>query len=118
MRPLLVLIIAILVSVSAYYDLRNGTIPQVSSHNEIDIEELEQMEETTDEPSNQVSLPYQEVIVESGHTVYGVVRALHDDSFSIPPYKVVDDFEALNPQVEAHKILVGEIYRFPLYASE
>ena len=118
MRPILVIVIILLFIMSTFYDLNIGTIPD--RNNDGAIETPADVEET--EPSQsqgELSLSYQEIIVESGHTVYGIVKALHEeDGFVIPPHMVVEDFEALNPKVEAHKILIGQAYRFPVYSID
>ncbi|UTR09390.1 hypothetical protein MM300_16000 [Evansella sp. LMS18] len=115
MRPVLVLAIIILFIISAYYDLNNGTIPD--NHYESN-NTTENTEEKKDEhPENTSGQDYLEVIVEPGHTVYGIVRALHDTELTIPPYIVTEDFELLNPGTEAHRIQTGQAYRFPVYNS-
>ncbi|UCZ54536.1 hypothetical protein LGQ02_07180 [Bacillus shivajii] len=123
MRPILVLTIIIIVIASAYYDLNTGTIPD-QSINESPEPELvaSQLEDDIDDSDEsdiaEPALAYEEVIVEAGHTVYGIVQALHqDEPFNVQAEQVVNDFEALNPQIEAHRIIVGESYRFPLYST-
>ncbi|SDY53260.1 hypothetical protein SAMN05421736_102195 [Evansella caseinilytica] len=115
MRPILIVAITIFLGFSVYYDLNTGTIPH-STESEPGSDTI-----PTDDRSEQdvstgdISFPYQEVIVESGQTVYGIVKVLHDEEFTVPAYEVIDDFEALNPHVNAHEILIGQTYRFPLY---
>ncbi|MDG5788766.1 hypothetical protein QA612_14940 [Evansella sp. AB-P1] len=110
MRPIIGLAIIILLIVSVYYDLSVGTIPQSSASNLTN-----EIKETDDLQEDKI-VPYQEVIVEAGQTVYGIVQALHaDQGISTPPHLVVEDFEALNPNTKAHEIIIGHSYRFPLY---
>ncbi|MDQ0254392.1 hypothetical protein J2S74_001767 [Evansella vedderi] len=126
MRPIIVLAIIMLFSTSAYYDLRVGTIPhsspfvaQEEEHPPIpdEIDKIEEDDDQIESPGN-ISLPYEEVIVEAGQTVYGIVKSLHgENEMTYPPHKVVEDFEALNPNVTAHQIIIGHSYRFPIYRS-
>ncbi|MBU9722459.1 MULTISPECIES: hypothetical protein [Bacillaceae] len=127
MRPLLVFIIIMVFIISAFYDLNVGTIPHSSNihANEKTEETVDSTEsiqgssETDEQTGGQISLPYQEVIVDSGQTVYGIVKALHEGkNFTVAPHTVVEDFEALNSDIVAHQILVGEVYRFPIYYEE
>lgn len=121
MRPILVLVIVILLSASAYYDLKVGTIPNAASF-EANEESVEQIEtnDNTEETNVNISLPYKEVNVKGGQTVYGIVKSLHEEQGIVltrPPHIVVEDFEALNPNVEAHQIIIGHTYRFPMYTT-
>lgn len=118
MRPILVLALIILLSASAYYDLKVGTIPNASSFEINETSEATEIEENTEERSGEVSLPYEEILVEAGQTVYGIVKSIHEEHdlrLTRPPHIVVEDFEALNPNVQAHQIIIGHTYRFPLY---
>ncbi|MFA9559362.1 hypothetical protein ACERII_18780 [Evansella sp. AB-rgal1] len=116
MRPILILSFIIFLGISAYYDLTEGTIPQSLQYTEDNNVESNGLETGSNEA---MSIPYQEVIVEAGHTVYGIVQALHEkQGLRFAPPKVVDDFEALNPNVKAHEIIIGHTYRFPLYDNE
>ncbi len=121
MRPILVLAIIIIFIASAYYDLNIGSIPEQSSditpESDLEVTETDSLDVQAD---GDPALSYEEIIVEPGHTVYGIVQALHDHEqvpLTVQAEQVVNDFEALNPEVGAHQIIVGEAYRFPIYKS-
>ncbi|ADU29902.1 hypothetical protein [Evansella cellulosilytica] len=127
MRPIVGLIIIAVIAISAYYDWNVGTIPHAASpHNGMaeegshntDIDNIteEQNEETESSQVGSISLQFQEVVVGPGQTVYGIVKELNDELI-YAPNKVVEDFEALNPSVLSHEIIIGHSYRFPIYSS-
>ncbi|SER69249.1 hypothetical protein [Salipaludibacillus aurantiacus] len=124
MRPIILLVILIIVIVSVRIDLTSGTIPFQQSAG---MEETGEMNDKYSDPPEELEepeepsspLPYQEVIVEPGQTVYGVVQRLHgEELFNIPLHEVLEDFEALNPDISPHHLLAGETYKFPLYETE
>lgn len=122
MRPLLVLVIIILFIASAYYDLQVGTIPYNNpvddKHENEEGDRNEINNETSDQETEVREIPYVEVIVEAGQTVYEIVRKMNEENgFVESPHKVIADFEALNPNISAHEIIIGHTYRFPLYPS-
>lgn len=122
MRPIIILIIIIIVAISIRLDLTTGTIPQynddtienteVNSEQEVSIDELEPKSATNTSPV------FQEVMVESGQTVYGITQQLHGiDEFNVSIQEVSQDFEALNPNTVAHELMAGEVYKFPIYQN-
>ncbi|WP_280768465.1 hypothetical protein [Salipaludibacillus daqingensis] len=116
MRPLVILIIIVIVSVSIRIDLTSGTIPDNFISSSPDQEIMKEPEEEDSEHPAMNPLAFQEVMVESGQTVYGITQKLHDsDSFNISVQEVLDDFEKLNPDTPAHELFADEIYKFPIY---
>lgn len=119
MRPLLILVIIVLFIVSAYYDLRVGTIPDnntVYENHELDVNENDEENEDLELMESNEPIPYIEVVVERGQTVYEIVRFINgENNFTEAPHKVIEDFEKLNPNVSAHDIIIGHTYRFPIY---
>ncbi|WP_096434643.1 hypothetical protein [Alteribacter populi] len=114
MKQLIGIAIFIILVVSVYYDLTEGTLPD-HSISEQNIEHADENQDAADQQEG-TTLVYQEVIVESGHTVYTIVQALHQDQTIDAGFdQIADDFELLNPEVSAHEIQVGQTYRFPLY---
>ncbi|WP_416149353.1 hypothetical protein ACM26V_24405 [Salipaludibacillus sp. HK11] len=114
MRPIILLLIIITIAISVRIDLTTGTIPEKSTKEKSLQEEL--TENNEEMPLTISPLPFQEVMVEPGQTVYGVTQQLHDASnFAIPLGDVLFDFESLNPGISADKLIAGEVYKFPLY---
>ncbi|PYZ94285.1 hypothetical protein CR194_01745 [Salipaludibacillus keqinensis] len=113
MRPIILLIILGIVLFSIRIDLTSGTIPS----NQMEEPFNQQIHiEDNEEESLANSLNYQEVIVEPGQTVYGIVQQLHESqSFNVSLHDVLYDFEKLNPEVSAHYLIAGEAYKFPIY---
>ncbi|WP_035186157.1 LysM peptidoglycan-binding domain-containing protein [Alteribacter aurantiacus] len=113
MKQALLFGLILILSVSVYYDLTEGTLPDTSlSQGQVARDESVDVQVQT-QPA---TLEYQEVIVQSGHTVYTIVKALHQDALLESNFeKIVTDFERLNPNVSAHEIRVGQTYRFPIY---
>ena len=110
MRPLIVFIIIIIVAVSAYYDLQEGTIPHLNNENSESIESHNDSAPPQDKN-------FEEVKVEAGQTVYAIVQEVNEGHFNKAPHQVIKDFETLNPQVSAHEIIIGHSYRFPIYTK-
>ncbi|PYZ98648.1 hypothetical protein CR205_08745 [Alteribacter lacisalsi] len=121
MKQVLVFGLVVVLAFSVYYDLTEGTLPDRSGTGAADAPELQ--EETPGAQEQEVPPPleisYQEVIVQSGHTVYTIVQALHQGQVIEANFeRIVTDFELLNPQTDAHAIQTGQTYRFPIYPDQ
>ncbi|MBM7097066.1 MULTISPECIES: hypothetical protein [Alteribacter] len=112
MKQLLIFGLVVVLAISVYYDLTEGTLPNTTNG----YEDTSQENSPVTAPPPADTLHYQEVIVQSGHTVYTIVKALHQDVLLDADFeKIVTDFEKLNPDVNAHDIRIGSTYRFPVY---
>lgn len=90
---------------SIYYDLNNGTLPinHVTSANEIEVKKV-------NKPN------FAEISVEAGYTVLSIVEQIHQpDTVNASITQIINDFEMLNPNVNAHEIQIGQAYYFPIY---
>lgn len=116
MRPIIILLIIVIVSISIRIDLTSGTIPKYNNHPENNETTSEQ--EVPVDISELTTPDFQKVMVESGQTVYGITQQLHEaEGFTKSIQEVLEDFEALNPNIAAHELFAGEIYKFPIYQS-
>lgn len=53
--------------------------------------------------------------VKQGETVLSIVEQLHKESVSVPIETIASDFERLNENTKANKIIIGQTYKFPVY---
>ncbi|MFT7820958.1 LysM peptidoglycan-binding domain-containing protein [Bacillus siamensis] len=83
-----------------FYDLKIGTIPSQGLP----------AYAAAAQPVNQKT-SYRTVTVKKGDTVMSIVGA-HK-----APDDIVQDFEALNPNVKANAIQAGTAYKFPVYRN-
>jgi hypothetical protein len=60
------------------------------------------------------NIPFYEVKIKQGDTVLSITERYHG---SLPTSidQLIEDFEALNTDVKAEAILLGDTYRFPDY---
>ncbi|WP_078552815.1 hypothetical protein [Bacillus alkalicellulosilyticus] len=114
MKKLFFSFVIILVLYSTYYDLTTGTLPEAASKQE----QKSDSENTTQPSSPGTSIPFQEVIVESGYTVLSIVEHLHDAPVQASISQIVYDFQELNDGIKPEEIQIGKTYNFPLYHQE
>ncbi|TMW73820.1 hypothetical protein [Alteribacter natronophilus] len=115
MKQFFLFSLVVVLAFSVYYDLTEGTLPDQSAPPAAEQQD-EPAGEAVPAPQEPEEPPYQEVIVQSGHTVYTIVQALHQGQVIEANFeRIVTDFERLNPETDAHAIQTGQTYRFPLY---
>lgn len=111
MKRLFAAIITVLIIFVIYYDLSTGTLP-------VAIETSTQaiMEESLSDGSD-IQMDYFEVKVKSGDTVLTIIERQLDAAIPVPIEEIVNDFSSLNNGLEAEKIQIGKIYKFPDYSN-
>ncbi|MBB6175282.1 Tfp pilus assembly protein FimV [Anoxybacillus tengchongensis] len=100
MKNMFIFLIFIAICAIAYHDLTDGTIHMIRS-------------QTTDKQTNE--LPYREVTVQRGDTLLSIIEREINGQLPVPIDKLIADFQALNPHVNAHSLQIGKTYRIPQY---
>ncbi|WP_243290573.1 hypothetical protein [Bacillus sp. FJAT-47783] len=93
-----------------YYDLKVGTLPTFQEKN---VMEVVAQKENTNSTENDIQYVTKEV--KQGETVLSIVEQLHKESVPVPIDTIVSDFERLNENTKANKIIIGQTYKFPMY---
>lgn len=119
MKRIGTIVIILIILYSTYYDLTIGTLP---NHLTQAANQPTNEQATTSLPEDGASTlpteqlePYQEVIVEPGHTVLTIVEHLHEGPIPASIQEIVYDFKQLNNGLEPEDMQIGETYLFPLY---
>ncbi|MGM0874280.1 MAG: hypothetical protein ACQEWV_05675 [Bacillota bacterium] len=109
MKRLSLFIIGIFLCYIVYYDLQIGTLPAFSMTNLAKTETTKNVAEL-----KSPNIAFYEVKIKQGDTVLSITERYHG-SLPTSIEQIVEDFEALNTDVNAEAIKLGETYRFPDY---
>jgi hypothetical protein len=109
MKRLSLFFIGLFLCYIIYYDFQIGTLPAFSKTI------TEKTQSTTVDVKEKIpTIPFYEVKIKQGDTVLSITER-HHGSLPTSIEQIVEDFEALNSDVQAEAILLGETYRFPDY---
>ncbi|MCM3761465.1 hypothetical protein M3212_11790 [Alkalihalobacillus oceani] len=118
MKRLVTVAVVSMILYCTYYDLSIGTLPNgLTKAAETEQEEQSHPGGEQPVPPPLAQAPYQEVIVEPGHTVLSIVEHLHEGPIPASIQEIVYDFKELNQGLEPEDMQIGKVYRFPLYHS-
>ena len=116
MKRIGTLFIILVILYSTYYDLTIGTLPNGLSEVSETSTELVNNPDLIEETTTNVDLdPFQEVMVEPGHTVLSIVEHLHEGTIKATIQEIVFDFQELNGGIKPEEIQIGKTYLFPVY---
>ncbi|MFC0558083.1 hypothetical protein [Halalkalibacter alkalisediminis] len=116
MKRIGTIFIILVILYSTYYDLTIGTLPNGLSEVTEAVAESVTNSDTTEETMTNVELdPFQEVMVEPGHTVLSIVEHLHEGTIKATIQEIVYDFQELNDGIRPEEIQIGKTYLFPVY---
>lgn len=115
MKRIGTIVIILIILYSTYYDLTIGTLPNGRTQ-AAEQPVSEQSKVPLSENADNTDLePYQEIIVEPGHTVLSIVEHLHEGPIPATIQEIVYDFKQLNGGIEPEDMQIGKAYLFPLY---
>ncbi|RSK27862.1 hypothetical protein EJF36_13785 [Bacillus sp. HMF5848] len=117
MKKLLFVLISLFLAWVIYVDLSKGTIPLtplLTTNSPPQTSEMRD-DQGMDIDASNTDNTYKAVHVQSGDTVLTIVERLHDEQLPISIQQVIEDFENLNPGVQANNIQTNKTYYFPLY---
>ncbi|MFD2704256.1 hypothetical protein [Salibacterium lacus] len=105
MKKTLFFILFILLSVSVYYDLTEGTLTGSGKDKPA--------------PSDNIDDGHAvEVTVESGQTLLSITKKLHDGVLPASVDIITRDFKQLNDGISPDRMQVNRPYEFPLYSRK
>jgi len=90
-----------------YRDVTHGTLPTYQNAVATSFQTMANQ--------NKPHRPYKIIKIKAGDTLISVVERELDGPLPVPIQKLMADFEALNPGVQAGSLQIGKSYRFPLY---
>ncbi|WP_461202368.1 type IV pilus assembly protein FimV [Anoxybacillus sp. TBDG-1] len=100
MKKIFIFLVFIAVCTMAYHDITKGTIHTIRTE--------KTMKQTKE-------LPYREVTIQRGDTLLSIVEREMNGQLPVSIDKLIADFEALNPHVNAHSLQIGKTYLIPQY---
>lgn len=103
MKKVFLFLVLIAICAIAYHDVTKGTIYTASVKKTI---------KQTNE------LPYREVTVQRGDTLLSIVEREMNGKLPVSIDRLIDDFQTLNPHVNAQSLQIGKTYRIPLYKQK
>lgn len=95
----------ILIALSVYFDITEGTLTSERSHESSE----------TNGQAQRLELPAQEVTVEPGQNVLSIVEQLHEGPVPVSIQQITEDFKKLNDGTLPEAIEVDRSYHFPIY---
>jgi TATA-binding protein-associated factor Taf7 len=108
---------------SIIHDLSVGTATEISTPNNEQKQEKEEMnqdvkDQTNTDTQEDENHPFKTVSykVKAGETVLSIAEELNELTISIQ--QLIEDFEQLNPSTNPHQIRIDETYLFPVYPTE
>ncbi|MCM3161797.1 LysM domain-containing protein [Metabacillus litoralis] len=91
-----------------YYDFQIGTLPVTNKTS------TAQVVASTSIDKQQTKIPSFEMTVKQGDTVLSIIEK-HHGTLPVSIEQVIEDFETLNPKMDAEEIMIGKKYTFPNY---
>lgn len=110
MKRLIMIIAAVVILYTIYYDISYGTLPAASESAHVTHQPV-----SVAKAKSRSTLPYYEKKVSSGDTVLSIIEEHLEDSIPVPISNVVSDFKKLNNGISPTEIQPGKTYKFPKY---
>ncbi len=98
MKKVFIFLLLCLIAYTSYLDLSKGTLHLHDAKNKDAVPPI----------------PYEEITVHPGETVLSVLERTHG-TLPVSIDQALQDFAALNPEIDPMMIEAGNSYKFPLY---
>lgn len=122
LKKALVTLFSILFLISIFKDITTGTFSfeDVTSAKQSPPQEIVQEQQPKGTRSNtneSQSKRYQKIEhhVKAGETVLSIMENINKTGPPVSIQQMIQDFESLNPNIDAHQIQINKSYWFPIY---